>query len=328
MMYIGNPISYLSRNSSFIGILCWLALMAMSALEIGGFLIWQSKAQKAIMTDGSFVKTFGFRKIELGLMWFIIALYAVYLMTQHEQSGSIILLTSVIAAIPAFAVALFRNILKKLGVSAGTNKILTIVFAVIFCLGGTVAAIIGITNLVMTSDLFDREPEYTYEYKGHTFKVYDDELPLMVQDMVETDYDGYSTEWHGNESIFISEYDAYQHPKVGDLDQYSLQYTLVEIKVPFLYNTVFNYMLNDLTNNRGVTEDDPFYERAVEIPASEWGAQKAYQLYIGKDYTDNEYLLCYEDAIIMLRPDMEMELTQQVKAAVAEKIGGVVVCYN
>lgn len=328
MLYLGDPVSYLSQNSNFVGLLCWLTLFVMMGLEIGGFLIWQAKAQKAIITDGSFVKTFGFRKIELGLMWMIILVETVWLLSVQKKLGTVVLITTVAAAIPAVSAVLFTNLLKKIGAPANLNKILTIVCAVIMAFAGVGVGVIGLTNVIMDTGLFNKEYAETYEYKGHIFKIYEDNLPLMLQDMIQTEYDDYSTEWYGNESLFMSCHDAYQLPRMGDIEQYSLRYTLVKVKFAPLYDIAYKFMFEDFTNNRGLAEDDEFYERAVEIPASEWGAEKAYQLYKGEDYADNEYLLCYSDSIIVFRPDTNMELTKEVKAAVAEKIGGVVVCYN
>ena len=326
--YITDPVGYLSRNSNLFSALCWSFLMAMCLIEIIGYFTWRNKARKAIEETGIFTATKGYRNIELAFMWVILAIFAVFLVS----IGGKMAIFSVISALAIMLVATlvwgFSNLLKKFKISANANRIITIITVIVMSFGVTGFLLITVIDKAMESGLFDREYAYTYEYKGHTFKVYDDELPLMVQDMVETDYDDYSTSWYGDESLFMSCHDAYQRPKMGDLDQYSLQYTLVKIKFAPFYNIAYRYMLKDFPNNRGITEEEPFYERAVEIPASEWGAQKAYQLYIGTDYPDNEYLLCYEDAIIMLRPDMEMELTQQVKAAVAEKIGGVVVCHN
>ena len=78
--------------------------------------------------------------------------------------------------------------------------------------------------------------------------------------------------------------------------------------------------------NFGVTEDEwEFYEHTVEIPASEWGALYAYQNYTG-DTPNNEYLLCYEDIIIRLRPDHTIEMTSQAKSNIGKVLGNVVLC--
>ena len=111
-----------------------------------------------------------------------------------------------------------------------------------------------------------------------------------------------------------------------DLEQPDLQYTLVKVKLPFLYNFAHKQMLKDFPRNFGVTEDEwEFFEHSVEIPASEWGALYAYQNYTG-DTPNNEYLLCYEDIIIRLRPDHTIEMTSQVKSNIGKVLGNVVVC--
>ena len=326
--YFTDPVKFLSRNSNLFSALCWSFLMAMCLIEIIGFFSWRHKARKAIEETGGFTATKGYRNIELAFMWVILDIFAVFLVSIGGKMAVFSVISASAIALIASLVWGLSNLLKKFKVSANANRIITIIVTIAMSFGVTGFLLITVIDKAMEGGWFDREYAYTYEYNGHTFKVYDDELPLMLQDMITTDYDGYSTSWYGDESIFMSSHNAYQRPKIGDFEQYGLEYTLVKVKVPFLYNIAYRNMLKDFVNNRGMTEDDEFYERAVEVPASEWGAQKAYQLYKGEDYASSEYLLCYEDSIIEFNPDMEMEITKEVKAAVAEKIGGVAVCYD
>lgn len=315
-----NPIEYLSMNASLFSILAWVVLLLMTSIEIIGFYRWCKKARKAVETDGSFTATKGYRKVQLALMWFVLGAMALYLLSIDKRIAAISLGSVITVGLISVSIQGITKLLKIFNVSAKVNRNITIVMAVVISFAVTGLLLIAMVNSIINSGLLDREVAYTYEYNGRTFKVYDDELPLLIQDIVETDYDGYSTSWYGNESIIMSCHDAFQNPKMSDLEQFSLQYTLVKVKMPFFYNLACGFMLKDFARNYGVDKDDEFYKRAVEIPASEWGAEKAYQLYIGEDYADNEYLLFYNDSIIAMRPDSDMELTAQAKANIGKKL--------
>ena len=116
-------------------------------------------------------------------------------------------------------------------------------------------------------------------------------------------------------------------PDVENLihDVWVVQYSSRGVLLPrstFHYRTTVNGVLewNGMTY-----EEYEFFERAVEIPASEWGAEYAYQIYLG-DEPQNEYMLCYTDSIIILRPDFQLEITQNAKANIGKIFGGMVVC--
>lgn len=319
--FITDPVEYLSLNSSLFSALCWTALLAMCLMEIIGYFCWRKKARKAIEETGSFIETRGYRNIQLALMWVVLAIFVVFLFSIEWKFAIIAVVTSVSIGCTSAAVWGFSALLKKFKVSAKANRIATIIAIGVVSVGASAFMIFTVLNMVMDAGWFDKEPAYTYEYKGRQWKVYDDELPLMVEDMTETDYDGYSTNWYGSESVLLSKHDAYQRPRMGDLDQPYLQYTMVKVKLPFLYNFAHSQMLKDFPSNHGVTADEyDFFERAVEIDAAKWGAEYAYQIYLG-DNPCEEYLLCYNSCIIELHPDLDMELTPQIKANVGKVLG-------
>ena len=316
-----DPVEYLSRSSSLFSALCWSVLLAMCLMEIIGYFSWRKKARKAIDETGEFTATRGFRNVQLTFMWIIIAIFAVFLFTIERKFAVLMVVTMFIIATMTASIWGFSALLKKFKISAKANRIATIVAIIVMAFGLTGVLMVWGMNKAMDEGWFDKEAAYTYEYKGMEWKVYDDELPLMVQDFIETDYDGYSTSWYGDESALLSKHDAYQRPRMDDLKEPYLQYTLVKVKLPCLYNFVHKQMVKDFPHNYGVTyEEYDFYERVVEIDPTEWGANHAYQNYMG-DYAENEFLLCYNDCIIELRPDSEIEITEQAKKNIGKVFG-------
>ena len=325
--FFTDPLDYLSRNSSLFSVLCWSTMIAMCIMEIFGYFNWRKKARKAIEESGSFIATKGYRKIQIVCMWFIIAVFVVFLCSIEWKFALVAVVSSFVVGLITVAVWGFSALLKKFKISAKANRIATIIAIIVISAGLTSVLIFTVLNKVMESGWFSREAAYTYEYKGVEWKVYDDQLPFMLQDFIETDYDGYSTSWYGDESLFIAKHNAYQRPRLDALNQPDLQYTMVKIKMPFLYDFAHRQMLKDFPHNYGLTAEDwEFYEYAVEISASEWGALYAYQNYTG-DTPKHEYLLCYSDCIIALRPDFEIEMTDEVKTAIGKKFNSMVT-YN
>ena len=321
-----DPLDWLSHNSGLFSIICWSTMIAMCLIEILGYFSWCKRARKAVEETNSFIATKGYRKIEIALLWFILAVFAVFLLSIEPRFALVAVISSCVVAVMSMAVWAFSNLLKKFKVSASANRIATGITVIVMAFGVTGVLLFAVINKAMDAGWFDRDAAYTYEYKGREWKVYDDELPLMIEDIIETDYDGYSTSWYGDESLFMAKHNAYQDPRMYDLEQPDLQYTLVKVKLPFLYNFAHKQMLKDFPRNFGVTEDEwEFYEHSVEIPASEWGALYAYQNYTG-DTPNNEYLLCYDDIIVRLRPDHTIEMTSQAKANIGKVLGGVVIC--
>lgn len=73
--------------------------------------------------------------------------------------------------------------------------------------------LISVINRI-TSSLPEKVPADTYKYNGWTFEVYYDELHLTIEDLIKTDYDGYSYEIRTLEkSVFIEQKEATQRPR-------------------------------------------------------------------------------------------------------------------
>lgn len=313
-----DPLDWLSRNSGLFSIICWSTMIAMCLIEILGYFSWRKKARNAIEETGCFIATKGYRKIEIALLWFDLAVFAVFLLSIEPRFALVAVISSCVVAVMSMAVWAFSNLLKKFKVSASANRIATVITVIVMAFGVTGVLLFAVINKAMDAGWFDRDAAYTYEYKGMEWKVYDDDLPLMIEDIIETDYDGYSTSWYGDESLFMAKHNAYQDPRMYDLEQPDLQYTLVKVKLPFLYNFAHKQMLEEFVRNYGITEDEwELYEHAVEIPASEWNAEYAYQLYVG-DEPQNRYMLCYSGSIIILRPDHTIEITPEAKTDIGK----------
>lgn len=214
-----------------------------------------------------------------------------------------------------------KQFLKRKKASRGTNFAITmtvdIVLAVALMAGITFGTLYAVRN-----GIFQNEENYeTYEFHGSTQILYQDELPLRVEDMLDVEYDGYIYQRSGDESVFLGQYDLSQRTRMDDKAGYDmprLEYTIILIKMPFLYDICKEQLISDKdeTNDRSVPEG---YKRVyIEQDPAPWGAKEVYQLAYQDTGTMEKYLLCYEDRLIEISFDWEP--TSEHKLMVSEKL--------
>ena len=138
-------------------------------------------------------------------------------------------------------------------------------------------------------------PVTTYEYNGHEFKLYQDELPLMVEDMLDVESDQYSYEMHVEASWLLTQYEAYQNAKI-DTELPEMRYEIFLPKLDGLYDFCRDEMMEDFLES---DRDGTFGYRFEESDRTLWGAEKVYQ-YISSEIPMNRYLVCYEDMIVRI----------------------------
>ena len=146
--------------------------------------------------------------------------------------------------------------------------------------------------------------------------IHEDKLPLVLEDLIEVDYDGYIREKNGDESLFLGNFEMRQYPRL-DADSYAdlprLEYTLIEVKIPAFY---------EMCRNRLIEEGEQIHPLRTcqyqPIEASEWGALEAYRLYDPEYGPGNQYLLCYGHVLVEIYLDWEPTASQ--KAVVGERL--------
>lgn len=309
-----------SAANLFTGV-AWFMLFVVCTVEVCGYFIWYAKAEKAA-ERGEFIEALGhsFRqKTMLGMVlicfayWFVTVVLLGGTMTQ--AAGIIMLLYT------AFLLVLVNGVkgfLKRRKASRMVNRTVTILFYFAFAF-----FVMGVITWGMLAasrrGIFERGGE-TYKYNGMIFTVYKDELPLTVEDLLDISHEGYSRERRDNESLLLRKCVASQRPRY-DAEQFvqmpSLEYTIIEVKLPFLYELCKNSLLKE---RKDEMEDGQvvFAEHYEPSDAEPWRAKEAYRLYWSEGYIDH-YLLCYEKRIVEIA--FFWEPTPEQMAVVAEKLG-------
>lgn len=317
-MFIVNPINYLATSANFVSILCWIAILLMCCIEIFGYLHWYKKAKHAAELDGAFINTPSYRHILLSMLTIVLMIFILWILTLHNKEMYLIIgvLFLAFAFIFWFTGFVLKQ-MKRRKVSAKMSRIVTITISFVSgCL--LVAGIVFGTIQVINSDWFAEKPRYdTYEYRGHTFRLYNDELPLSIADLKITDYDAYSSYWEGRETFLLGKYEGVQRPRMDALEAPSLSYDVYYIK----WHPVYEMCLDELLHKYDKLYDEDHPEQWREtfraVDAKPWNANTVYQKYTG-DVSSEQYILCYDDRIVELTPGFE--LTDEMKQIISAKL--------
>ena len=311
-----DPLTELLSLPSMLATLSWSLDVVFWTILLGVYFHWHIRAKKAAM-DGLFLETKstdGFQFLMLGTT--TLALICMYL---SFGSWTVLLvgLLMVVGILGLTAVMVWMsNCMKKRNVSAKTNRLITYAFAIVMSLvlcGGVIWLVVSVR---MQENDKTAEAE-TYEYNGWTYYVYDDPIPLRIEDLIKTDYAGYSYEIISDASSpLLSRYEARQKTRYDALHEPEMQYRIVHVKVSFLYNWVLEMMLEEFDHNYAYP-DEPDWKDDRSIDSNPWGAEQAYQLYLG-DEAHYRYLLCYDDRIIEI--DLDWEPTTEDMAIVNQKL--------
>ena len=311
-----DPLTELLSLPAILATFFWCLDVVLWTILLGMYFHWHLRAKKAAM-DGQFLETTstdGFQFIMLGTT--TLALICMYLsFGSWKVSLTGILMVVGILGLSAIMIWL-SNRMKQHNVSAKTNRFITYAFAVVMSLvlcGGVIWLVVS----VRIEENDKTAQAETYKYNGWTYYVYDDPIPLRIEDLINTDYEGYSYEIISDESSpLLSRYEARQKTRYDALTEPEMQYRIVHVKAPFLYNWVLDLMLEEFDHNYAYP-DDPGWKDDRSVNPEPWGAEQAYQLYLG-DEAHERYLLCYEDHIIEI--DLDWTPKDNEKVIIAEKL--------
>lgn len=325
---IDNPIALLASPASTLTAMCWVLVFVLIGVELSSYFWWHHRAALAA-ERGEFLATGSHRKLQSGAL-LLLGLGVAYFMLSVALSGSRMMIALSIFMFFVYVPGLFvliwgvKGWLKRKKVAAKVNRAVTFVAAVVAAYLFVGAVTFGLL-LGSNHGWFAEQDEGTYQYDGKTLTVHQDQLPLTVADLMDVDYEGYSREHHGQESLFLAQYSAYQHPRF-DAEHYrempTLEYTVTVVKAPFLYGMCRDHLLLDRAErwNRDMPESE-WYSYEPTDPAP-WGAESAYRWTNRELGPTNDFLLCYPDRLVELTLEHGWEITPAQMAVVGEKLGG------
>lgn len=297
-----SPISFLSSNANLVGALCWLLIIAMSVNDLVKYYTWRRTAVLAAR-DGAFLPTRGSQKFQKFCLWAVIGGFLMWVFGAADAQEAAVIGISVTGVTVLYgAVFGIKSWMKKRGTSTGATRtavwITAFVMAFLYIGGITFFAI-----KIIEDNWFEPKVE-TYEYKGHTFELHHDEIPLRLEDLTEVGDEVYSTKLFREGSIFLTHISATQNAKMGSDSTLSLGYNIYDVHFSPLKKLARQAVIKGYDN-----EGDDFV--SIEIGLDGVQVYRYYQW--GDAY--NTLLICYDSRYVLLHPGWEMTDAQIQTAA-------------
>ena len=290
-----DMVDFLSTPYLLSSIPLWLLLLFAEINELTTCFRWHRKAKPAA-ENGIFLPVKTNRFITFAL---ILSCLVVLFNTLQLPSGfRIFSLIWIVVVLSIIVTAnLLKRLLKQKGASKGINYTLTILLIIVLTF-----VFLGIlTAYILRNGVDDgRIPVDSYERNGWTFEIYDEPMPLYVEDLMEIGDSTWSREHNKHNETFLLSRSEYRQDYVqgGPEGLKDLSYTIVDIKQPFLYDIVMKSMLIERQDE--VHGDVVFIDHYEPIDAGIWKASEAYQLHWSDSILDT-YLICWENRIVEIK---------------------------
>jgi len=312
-----DPVGELSNPLSLYSVLMFGALSLACLYEIGFYFHWSRKAKIAAQNDGVFLPIQSKPIASWILTAFSTLLMLLVFGSLKWPLGFAILW---LCAVPLITIIgkLVKKHLKNRGVSRNVNRMVSVgsVLMLTFLLLGfmTVSIIRGGLHFPRGKTVVG-----TYELYGRTIEIYNDSLPLEIEELADVNAQ-WSKEADHQETVLLSstEYRQYAVPIDGknNVDECELEYTVTEVTWSFLYDFLKRAVLNSRQDE--IHNDYVFTDHYEPVSASIWNADDAYQLHWSGSVM-NTYLICWGNRIVELK--FYWEPTSEQIAIAAEKLG-------
>ncbi len=313
VQFFNKPMQFLVTPSSIYMFPVWILLIIPIIIELVYYFRWYKKAKITAEETGTFLAV----KLNHKVSFLFIGLGIVLIIISFMSSGRTMAITMVALGVAFVINPILVNIvkswMKKKGISRGVNRFIS------FCISFTYmfAVMVIIVYIAINYGIGDdKKAVGTYELYGHIYNIYNEELPLEIEDIMEVEGQ-WSKEVQGTKTIFASQMEYRQHSipvennKVPDLS-----YNIIDINVPFLYEFCKQSLLNEHQDEIG--DDFIFYDSYFKVDESVWNAKEAYQLRWSDSILDR-YLICWENRIVEIK--FYWQPTREQIAKVVEILG-------
>ena len=321
-MYRTDPLKYLSSYDSFIIIFLFLLAVFSAIKRLADYFSWYKKAKENLDSGRlpAMKDTIVYNKIMLAV---ICAVFVAYLVpkflsfdgvTIRAVIGMLIYMAVFLTVIPAI-----QKQLKKENASKNTNRIVTIGFGIMLSIS-MVAIIVMFTIAASSQGLLSKEETYTHN--GATFTLYNDDMPITLEDFGVQETKDYVKQNRHQSTFLLGYSDCSQYPRfdlVNYRDLPRLKYILVNVKADFLYDFCLQTLMDDRQDI--LPGEGEEYRRVYQpIDPAPWGADSAWRLEHSTTGFAGWYLLCYDDYILEIKCDAGFDTGAM--AAIGRKLAG------
>lgn len=317
-----DPVEQLSSVAALFMAAAWIILAVLMMITLMGYAVWYRKFKKAVRLGETCIESGRGKNNIIYFMWFLTAIICVLVVfsmsTQRFGWGGILGIAAITVLI-ALVLAI-KNVLKRAKVSQKVNLTVTIVSCLILSILLTGAMTRCMIHGVNAGWFGDRQPEETYTTtypngNTRTWDIYHDPLPLKAEDLKAVNYNHYSYEWTARESFLLAWYAARQDSFPDGQLAPELNYDIVDVKLPVLFDICLNDYLEMYHYGWEDPEEHKRYFRQTDDAA--WQADAVYQLYCQEEALE-EYILCWDNRIVYINYE-EIPTSEQI-AKTIEKL--------
>ncbi|MCQ2424914.1 MAG: DUF2812 domain-containing protein [Lachnospiraceae bacterium] len=314
-----TPIDLIRYGNRFIAVFAYGIAASILLFDLISYYVWRRRALKEAELTGTYH--------EAPKRQYAILLYDLFMLMGMAALLSCIGIrvwgiigVALAIIVGSIGITLCISLFKKKKARARISKLVTVFLMIALLAGIVIPVISSVENAVRT----ERKPLVIY-YQGMEQHIYADEIPLKVEDLIETDYDRYSYENYRSFSSFLGrEYGARQDAQYGEWeDNPEVYYTVYELNFPFTRGLIAKTLLVNMKDcgeyrlPEGETEESWLSE-----DPEPWGAEKVYRMRNDDGTWWNQWLICYSDRIVFFVFDDMNEWTptpEQMKT-VTEKL--------
>lgn len=133
------------------------------------------------------------------------------------------------------------------------------------------AAMGGLVYSILHYELYkDHRAVGTYDFDGWIMDVYDDELPLQIEDFMTVPGVEWSKQKQRSATLLLSSTEYTQYPLSEDRTIPDLNYTVTETKITALYNFCKNSLLKEKQDEK-YDDGTVFTDHYEPVDATLWG---------------------------------------------------------
>ena len=316
-----DPVDTLSSTASLAAVLNWLPLDVLILAELTRYYRWQRKAQAAADAGSPLPDLRSIRWLNI-LVMVLSCFIVLWLLASYWNSRGMFLLTAGMFLCIGLIILLSfaaKAAMKRLKAPRWVN--IAVTYGIIIVL--TVGFMSGLTAFILGNSgsgwLEDHPTAETYVYQGWTWSVYHDDIPLRIEDLVETDYDHWSTEARVNSSFLLTHGTYTQRPRMDESRGLpDLEYELVTVKAGLLYDLCKKDFISWAERHNKELHRE-YWDEYRPVDAAPWDAEEVYQLYHSREPV-NQFLVCWPDRMAEVAFDWDWTVTEGMMSTAAEAL--------
>ena len=268
----------------------------LTAFDVGYYLNWYRKARRVVAEGFSCPEPMVYRYMSR-IGWYVLAVLLIGMFSSYSN-GAMAFVIIYLAGLLVIMSLLrkVREYLKDWNLSRGWNLVLFLIADIIFC----VILMGGLTKAVMKFDWkMSVEPEIVgfFDVGKRSWAIYEEELPLYVEDLMDLDYMERSC-YAKETSSFLLAYGEYHQnlfsSGIGDPVAMYMKYQIITVKADFLYE----FVIDALYEKEFRYEDEEEKEKTEYRLAYESGDGKLYRQFYDGLPVAYEWLLLSDNKIV------------------------------